>query len=76
MSRSHYAQSGIWKVTDRSFLTWQILDATMRMQATPDSAEKLKWARVMNKARRERGDFDQIIEAKRAHLDNPGERHD
>lgn len=59
-----------------AFLTWKILDATMRMQATPDPAEKLRWARVMNEARRQRGDFNQITEAKRERLDQPGERHD
>lgn len=59
-----------------AFLTWQIQDATMRMMSTPDPDQKLKWARVMNNARRERGDFDHIVEAKRERLDQAGERHD
>lgn len=48
------------KVPRRSFLSWQINDALFRMQSSPDPAVKLKWAKVLNDARRERGDFDHI----------------
>lgn len=63
-------------MNDSSFLRWKIQDACMRMQCARDPAEKLKWAKVMNAARRERGDFDDIIETKREKLDQPGERYD
>lgn len=60
-------------MTDRTFLSWKIQDAMMRMQSTPDPDKKLLWARVMNSARRERGDFDQITEKK---PEQPEQRHD
>ena len=61
-------------MTGRAFLTWQILDATMRMQATPDPAAKLKWAKVLNEARRARGDFAHIESVQPEPIDQAGER--
>lgn len=48
--------------TNRGFLTWKIQDAMMRMQATPDPELKKHWARVMVAAKRERGDFDDVVQ--------------
>lgn len=63
-------------MTEKSFLTWKIHDAMMRMLSSPEPQSKVKWAKVMNEAKRERGDFDHIAEAKRERLDQPGERTD
>jgi hypothetical protein len=56
-------------------LTRTIHDAMLRMQLAETPAAKLLWARRLNQARRERGDFDHIAEAKRERPDQAGERH-
>jgi hypothetical protein len=45
-------------VTNRGFLSWKVNDAVQRLGAATTPESKLHWARVLNEARRERGDFD------------------
>lgn len=66
----------IFTLTTREELTGRVWDAITRMQAAQDPGAKLLWARRANAARRERGDFDHLVEAKREKLDQAGERHD
>lgn len=56
-------------------LTRTIHDAMLRMQLAETPAGKLLWARRMNQARRLRGDFDHIAQAKRERGDQVGERN-
>jgi hypothetical protein len=56
-------------MADCETLTRHISDALIRMQLATTPASKLVWAKRMNDARRARGDFDGIAEAKRVQLD-------
>jgi hypothetical protein len=66
----------IFTATARDEHNHHVHDAMMRMQAAATPASKLLWARRMNQARRDRGDFDHLVTARREHLDQEGERHD
>jgi hypothetical protein len=59
----------IFSLTPRDELSQAIYDAMKRMQLATTPASKLVWAKRMNDARRARGDFDGIAEAKRVQLD-------
>lgn len=45
-------------MTGRGFLNWKIHDAIQRLGAAASVESKLHWARVLNEAKRERGDFE------------------
>jgi hypothetical protein len=47
-------------MTARGFLTWKVHDAVQRLGAATTLESKLHWAKVLNEAKRARGDFDQV----------------
>ena len=76
---------------ERSALDWTIDDATARMRAATNVYSKLLWARRLVDAKRQRGDYDQVVqppmadelvdaiakhEAQAATHNLEGERHD
>jgi hypothetical protein len=78
-------------VTERSTLDIAIDDACCRMRAATSLASKLHWARIMVEKKRDRGDFNAIVqppisdelvdaiarhEAQACVMNLEGERHD
>lgn len=49
-------------MTDRLALLWTIADARARMLYADTPERKVKWARVMVAAKKERGDYDTLIQ--------------